>query len=427
MSESKPQNNFGPFLTMVFLFFIVGFLTTANSQFLGPLKNAFLKNSGSFQNTMATMITFSWFLAYPVFGGVGSWLVRNSGYKGTLIRGLWVMTGGVILTDASAWTTLLWPSAMITLPGEAMVHFGFLIFLLGSFVIGGSVTILQVVINPYLVAIDVKGTQPVQRLAIGGTLNSLGTTLAPYFVTGIVFGGLALNKITVDQIIIPFIVLAAVLVIVMIIVHRLRLPNLDKTVNKDGERLERSIWSFRHLALGVVAISFYVGSEVCVGSNINLYVLDDFSGSTTTAMLMATLYWGGLMVGRLIGSSLRKITPRTQLAVTTTAASILVLTAMLTNQPWALVAVGLFHSIMWGCIYTLSVAHLGKYTVKASGVFMIGVVGGAVLPLLQGMFADALGNWRWSWSLVLCGELVMLAYALVGCHIRNNDIIDKDN
>ena len=133
------------------------------------------------------------------------------------------------------------------------------------------------------------------------------------------------------------------------------------------------------------------------------------------------------MVGRLIGSSLRKITPRTQLAVTTTAASILVLTAMLTNQPWALVAVGLFHSIMWGCISTLSVAHLGKYTVKASGVFMIGVVGGAVLPLLQGMFADALGNWRWSWSLVLCGELVMLAYALVGCHIRNNDIIDKDN
>lgn len=328
MSESKPQNNFGPFLTMVFLFFIVGFLTTANSQFLGPLKNAFLKNSGSFQNTMATMITFSWFLAYPVFGGVGSWLVRNSGYKGTLIRGLWVMTGGVILTDASAWTTLLWPSAMITLPGETMVHFGFLIFLLGSFVIGGSVTILQVVINPYLVAIDVKGTQPVQRLAIGGTLNSLGTTLAPYFVTGIVFGGLALNKITVDQIIIPFIALAAVLVIVMIIVQRLRLPNLDKTVNKDGERLERSIWSFRHLALGVVAISFYVGSEVCVGSNINLYVLDDFSGSTTTAMLMATLYWGGLMVGRLIGSSLRKITPRTQLAVTTTAASILVLTAI---------------------------------------------------------------------------------------------------
>ena len=107
MSESKPQNNFGPFLIMVFLFFIVGFLTTANSQFLGPLKNAFLKNSGSFQNTMATMITFSWFLAYPVFGGLGSWLVRNSGYKGTLIRGLWVMTGGVILTDASAWTTLL--------------------------------------------------------------------------------------------------------------------------------------------------------------------------------------------------------------------------------------------------------------------------------------------------------------------------------
>ena len=426
-AQTKQQNNIGPFLTMVFLFFIVGFLTTANTQFQGPLKNAFLKEAGSFQNTMATMITFSWFLAYPVFGGVGSWFIRNFGYKGTLIRGLWMMIGGVILMDASAWTCQVWPTAMLGLPGGAWIHFGFLVFLLGSFVIGGSVTILQVVINPYLVAIDVKGTQPVQRLAIGGTLNSLGTTLAPYFVSGIVFGGLAMGDVTVNQIIIPFIALAVVLAIVMLIVHRLCLPNLDNTVNKEGEHLERSIWSFRHLVLGVVTISFYVGCEVCVGGNINLYVLDDFGGSGTTAMLMATLYWGGLMVGRLIGSSLRKITPRIQLLVTTSGASMLIIVAMVTNEPWVLVAVGLFHSIMWGCIYTLSVAHLGKYTVMASGVFMIGVIGGAVMPLLQGILADALGNWRWTWSIVLCGELVMFSYAFAGCIIRKKDIVDKEN
>ncbi len=423
-TDTKQQNNIGPFLTMVFLFFIVGFLTTANTQFQGPLKEAFLSEAGSFQNTMATMITFSWFLAYPIFGGVGSSFVRSSGYKGTLVRGLWLMIAGIILMDASAWVTQLWPSAMLQLTDAATVHIGFFVFLLGSFVIGGSVTVLQVVINPYLVACHVNGTQPVQRLAIGGTLNSFGTTLAPYFVSGIVFGGLAMSDVHVDQLIVPFIALAVVLGVVMAVVLRLRLPNLENTVAEKDEKLERGIWSFRHLALGVLAISFYVGCEVCIGGNINLYVLGDFAGDAGTATLMATIYWAGLMVGRLMGSCFSKITPRTQLTFTTSVASVLVVVAMLTNEPWVLVAVGLFHSIMWGCIYTLAVSRLGKYTVMASGVFMIGVIGGAILPLLQGVLADVLGGWRWTWGLVLVGELMMLSYALAGSRIRTKDIVD---
>lgn len=133
---------------------------------------------------------------------------------------------------------------------------------------------------------------------------------------------------------------------------------------------------------------------------------------------MATLYWGSMLVGRLVGSSLSKISPRVQLTVTTVAAGGLVLLAILFNNLWLLAVVGLFHSIMWGAIFTLSVTHLGKYTSIASGVFMIGVVGGAILPLLQGVLADILGSWRWSWFIVLFGEMFMLYYALIGSRVR---------
>ena len=393
-------NYIGPFLTMVFLFLIVGFLTTANGQFQGPLKAAFLSDAGNMKNTLATLITFSWFLAYPVCGSLGSKWIACYGYKGTLIRGLVVMIVGLLLFFLSAYFS------------------AFFVFLIGSFVTGASATILQVVINPYLSACSVKGTQAVQRLAIGGTANSVGTTVAPYFVSGIVFGGLALEDVQVSQLMTPFLMLMFLVLLIIIVLLRLSLPDIEGTHNDAGEKLEKSVWSFRHLKYGVVAIFFYVGCEVCIGMNINLYVTEDQGLDVSTVTLMATLYWGGLLVGRLLGSTINSIHPRVQLTFTTVMASLLVVLAMIINNPWILVAVGLFHSIMWGAIFTLAVAQLGKYTSAASGVFMIGVVGGALLPLIQGVLADWIGDWRWSWSIVLFGELVMLFYAQIGSRIR---------
>ena len=417
-TPNKTETNYlGPFMTMVFLFLIVGFLTTANGQFQGPLKAAFLSDAGNLKNTLATLITFSWFLAYPACGGLGSKWIDHHGYKGTLIRGLVVMTAGLLLFFLSSWFTVQYPDAALHI-GDRRIPGGFFIFLLGSFVVGASATILQVVINPYLSACSVKGTQAVQRLAIGGTANSVGTTIAPYFVSGIVFGGLALEDVQIRQLMVPFLMLVAVVLLIVFVLLRLSLPDIEGTHNEAGEKLEKSVWSFSHLTYGVVAIFFYVGCEVCIGTNINLYVMEDLGIEVSTVTLMATLYWGGLLVGRLLGSTLSKIHPRVQLTFTTVMASLLVILAMIINNPWVLVAVGLFHSIMWGCIFTLSVAQLGKYTSVASGVFMIGVVGGALLPLFQGVLADWMGDWRWSWSIVLFGELVMLLYAQIGSRVR---------
>jgi FHS family L-fucose permease-like MFS transporter len=415
--QDKQVNYVGPFITLVFLFFIVGFLTTANAQFQGPLKAAFLEGVGDLKNTFATLITFSWFLAYPIAGVLGAKWPNKYGYKGTLIRSLFIMILGLGFFWLSSWFTVQYPESNVHF-GSKIVPFGFFIFLLGSFVVGASATILQVVINPYLTACYVKGTQPVQRLAIGGSANSVGTTIAPFFVTGIVFGGLAMEDIQVSQLMIPFFALMLVVLLIVGVLSRLSMPDIQEIKAEAGEKLEKSVWSFSHLKLGVIAIFFYVGVEVCIGANINLYAIEQ--GMLNPALL-ATLYWGGMLVGRLVGSSLSTVPPRVQLVVTTVAATVLTLLAIGLNNPWLLTAVGLFHSIMWGAIFTLSIARLGKYTSIASGVFMIGVVGGAILPLLQGMFADAMSSWRWSWVIVIFGELFMLYYALVGSRVRQSD------
>ena len=412
VQEVQGPSYLAPFLSMVFLFLVIGFLTTVNAQLQGPLQSAFLDRVGSLRNTLATLVTFSWFLAYPVCGGLGSRWIDRYGYKGTLLRGLGVMVAGLTLYFLSSVYTVAYPQSALAVSGVSIPP-GFFIFLLGSFVLGGAVTVLQVVINPYLMACHVNGTQPIQRLAIGGSANSVGTTIAPYFVSGIVFGGVALEQVQVSQLRLPFLTIALLILLVAAVLYRLSLPDLAGTRAADAP-LERSVWSFRHLTLGVVAIFFYVGCEVCVGANINLYALGDLGLSTSTVTLMATLYWGLMLVGRLCGSSLRSVSPRAQLTFTTLMALLMLVLAVAFNQPWLLVAVGLFHSIMWGAIFTLATTSLGRYTSAASGVFMTGVVGGAILPLLQGAVADSLGAWRWSWLIVLFGELVMLSYALVG-------------
>ena len=436
MKQQQNQINYlAPFITLVVLFFFVGFLTTANGQFQGPLKSAFLSGAGDLKNTFATFISFSWFLAYPIMGGTGSRWATKYGYKGTLIRALLVMVGGLGIFWLSSFYTVKFPGSNVSIASAVIPH-GYFIFLLGSFVVGAAATILQVVINHYLTACNVKGTQAVQRLNIGGASNSVGTTVAPFFVTGIVFGGLAMEDVQVAQLQVPFLSIMAVIALVAIVMSRLSLPDIEGTKAEKGEKLEKSVWSFRHLTLGVVAVFFYVGVEVCVGANILLYALEleskgkifslfglnslTISGiNFSIPALMATLYWGGMLVGRLISGSLSKILPNSQLAFTAIVSAILVLLAIVLNSPWLLVAVGLFHSVMWGAIFTLSVNQLGKYTSVASGVFMVGVIGGSLLPLFQGMFADAMqGAWRWTWSIVVLGELYILYYALWGSTVK---------
>ena len=424
MTKTQTQNYTGPFITMVFLFFIIGFLTVVNQQFQSPLQHTLLEKAGALKNTLATMITFSWFLAYPLTGGIGAKWVSKFGYKGTLSRALLVMIAGLGVFEISVLLADYAPNAGIAIQGIE-VPFAYFIFLVGSYVVGSAVTIMQVVVNPYLIACNVKGTSDIQRQNIGGSANSIGTTIAPYFVAGIIFGNVASEDIHIGQLIWPFIGLMATIAIITFIIGKLSLPNIEGTTNEANEKLERSIWSFRHLALGVIALFFYVGVEVSVGANVKMYA-DTLPLFKDSAAIMVTLYWGLMLVGRLVGASLNMISARTQLLVTTALATLLILLSMIIHNPWLLVIVGLFHSVMWSAIFTLAIAKLGKYTSKGSGALMIGVWGGGIMPLLQGVIADAMGgDWTWTWWLVLVGEIFMLYYALVGYKPREKDIIAK--
>ena len=215
IQEQKQVNYLPPFITLVILFFFIGFLTTANGQFQGPLKAAFLEGAGNLKNTFATLISFSWFLAYPLTGGIGTAWVNKYGYKRTLIQALLILIVGLGIFWASSKYTVTYPESSVEI-ASATVPVGYFIFLLGSFVVGTAATILQVVINPYLTACNVKGTQPIQRLNIGGSSNSVGTTVAPFFVTGIVFGGLAMEDVQVSQLHTPFLFLMGVIILVLL-------------------------------------------------------------------------------------------------------------------------------------------------------------------------------------------------------------------
>ena len=359
-----------PFILMLFLYFIVGLFTVINQQFQVPLKSALLPHDGNMTNALVTLLNFSWFLAYPFSEGFATRWVDRLGYRKTSVYSLLIFIAGLGFYEAAVLLHIYAPS-YITIMGNP-IFTGFFIFLSGSFVIGMAVTILQVVTGLYLDVNPVGKTTPLQRQMIGGTTNSIGMAIGPLVVSYIIFYGIPLHNVQSREFIWPVICLIAIICIFTLITARIKMPAINVATRPATRSFRKSIWSFPQLRLGVIGIFCYVGVEVAVGANINLYAVSLNTTFAAAATKMAALYW-------------------------------------------ILVFTGLCHSVMWPAIYTLALYKLGIYTAKASGALMIGVVGGGILPLLQGILADALhGDWRWTWGLILAGEIYILYYGLSG-------------
>ena len=409
----------GPFLLLTFIYFIVGFLTTVNGQCQGPLKIAFLSEATTMRNSLTTLISFAFFLGYLLNSSRTGRMLNLIGYKRTLIRSLIVMVEGLVFYTASAFCAEYVGGAGIVFNGD-FVPFGYFVFLMGSFLMGTAAAMLQVVINPYIAAYPLPGTSAVQRMNFTCAVNSFGTTIAPLFVTGIMFAGVPLDSVEASQLTLPFILMTLCIVVTTMTTRRLALPDIegtrsatdDNTSASAGEKA-KSVWSFRNLKYGVITIFFYVGTEVSIGNNINLHAMElAASGAALSPALLATIYWGGFLVGRMVSASMKNVKPRPMLI--TLGAIALMTAAMLTENLWLLAAVGIFHSVMWSCVFTLAVDGLGEYTSRASGVFMMGVFGGAVFPVLQGMMADWIGSWQFTWTIALVCEFVLLWYGFRG-------------
>lgn len=428
---TEEKNYIGPFIFMVILMALIGFITGINQQFQEPLKNTFLAEAGSAKNTLSTLLIFAFFSAYFVMGPVVARFLNRVGYKRTLLRGILLVAVAMLVFELS----VLVYKYVIGTPFEWINHlsiFGsviplsFFIFIIGSFISGTGLTYLQASVNPYIVVCTVPNTTGVTRQNIAGVGNSLMNVLAPLFVAYVIFGGQRVQTLSVDAMILPFLLLFVVLILLLGGVSRVELPHLEGTTAEDTQNLTRTVLRYRHLVLGAIALGVYVGCEVCIGANIVTAWGDGFRAANpdaTDIMLKeqyavaarwSAIYWGGMLLGRFLSSFLSRVSAQAQLAVATAIAAMLVLLSMVVGDLRILVFVGLFHAVMWGAIFSLALEGLGKYTAAGSGILLMGLLGGAILPLLQGIWADSANSWQYSWILVLAGELYMLYYALWG-------------
>lgn len=405
---------------MVLLFGMISFVTNLAAPMGVVVKGQF--HASNFEGMLGN---FANFIAYLFMGIPAGMMLKKIGYKNTALVAIVVGFVGVLVQYLSG------------------VFGSFGVYLAGAFISGFSMCMLNTVVNPMLNTLGGGGKKGNQLIQIGGSFNSLMATLVPVLV------GILVGEVTKDTAITnvnPVLYIAmGIFAIVGIVLSFVQIP--EPHVNKTNVKYERSPWAFRHFVLGTIAIFVYVGIEVGIPGTMNLFLTDakGFGGSAAEAGLVTGTYWFLMLIGRLCGASLgAKVSSKTMLTVASFIGIVLVLAGMfmptttLVNMPvfksdlsfgmaevpinaMLFVLVGLCTSIMWGGIFNLAVEGLGKYTEAGSGIFMVMVCGGGVLPLIQNYIADVAGFMTSYWVIIIA-LAYLLYYALIGSKNVNKDI-----
>lgn len=409
-AEGKVDYRFA-FSLVTTLFFMFGFITCLNDILIPHLKALF-----TLDYTRAALVQFCFFTAYFIVSLPSSKIVARLGYQRAAVVGLVVTAAGCLI---------FYPAAEFR---------SYTIFLVGLFVLASGITLIQVAVNPYISILGPK-KHASSRLNLAQAFNSLGTTLAPLFGAAFILSE-ALKTVSDDPasraaqaaaVQGPYVGLALALVVLAVVLGIAKLPQItgsqaDQSASSAADL--PSAWHYRHLVLGAVGIFCYVGAEVAIGSYlVNFLGLSDvLSMPTATAGRYVSYYWGGAMIGRFIASViLRKMKPGKVLSFNALAAAALVLIAMLTQgnvAMLAILAVGFFNSIMFPTIFTLAIDGLGKNTAQGSGILCTAIVGGAVIPLFQGMLADHMGLHHSFWLPIAC--YIFISYYGVSGHNEPN-------
>ena len=413
MTMRRGAAAYAPALTVLAsLFFMWGFITVINNTLLPHLRSVFDLNY-----TQTTLIESVWFIAYFFASIPSAKLIERIGYQKSLVIGLLVMALGAAGMTLAASI----PSYGVTL---AML-----------FVIASGITLLQVAANPYVAVIGPAETAS-SRLNLVQAMNSAGTMLAPLFGAYLILGrskggtseaGTVLTQAErladAQSVILPYALVAIVLVLLAAVIARFPFPAMGGAttrVSRD-ERRKHSLWRHRNLVFGIPAIFIYLIAEIGVANLfVNFVSQPDIADLThEQAGKYLTLLWGGMMVGRFVGSALMQRVPaETVLAGFSIGAFVVMLVAVFTTGPaamWALILVGLFHSIMFPTIFTLGIRGLGPLTEEGSGLLIMAIAGGA-LVVVQGKLADLYGL-QASFLLTAACELYVLFYALWGARV----------
>ena len=425
----KKQNYFIPIIVMILLFGMISFVTNLASPMGDILKNQF-----NIPNWQGTLGVFANFIAYAVMGIPSGSLLQKKGYKKTALIAVIVGFVGV---------------GIQTLSG---VFGSFAVYLLGAFVAGFSMCLLNTVVNPMLNRLGGGGNKGNQLIQIGGSFNSLCGT-AVIIITGLLIPSIVDAKIS-DVFPLMYTALG-IFAFAFIVILLTKIPeNEQQKVDAVKTEKGKGPMAFRHFVLGAIAIFIYVGVEVGIPNVLNkwlqnpeLNVLGSGVNAEAVAGSVAATYWFLMLIGRLVGGIIgSKVSAKAMLTFVSSVGIILTLLAMfgpstmvkfpafngakgfgLENIPLNaafLVCIGLCTSVMWGGIFNLAVEGLGKYTEKASGIFMALVCGGGILPLLQNAIVDGLGGTGYlqSYWVIVVGLVFLLFYALWGSKNVNKDI-----
>jgi MFS transporter, FHS family, L-fucose permease len=371
------------------LFFFWGFVTVLNDILVPHLKNIF-----DLSYTKVMLIQFAFFSAYFIFSIPAAKIIDAIGYKRTMVTGLVTMGFGAFL---------FYPAASVP---------SYPLFLGALMVLAAGITLLQVAANPY-VAVLGKPQTASSRLNLTQAFNSFGTFIGPYIGGRLILNANAQSQAQMSQLSaqdlqayrvheaatvqIPYLFIGAALIIFAVVIGLFKLPAMPGAERHGDTGPKVSLWKYRHLILGAIGIFVYVGAEVSIGSFLINYFTQPNIGNLTevAASKYVSYYWGGAMVGRFIGSAiLQKVRTGTLLGISAIAAALLVCTSMLTfgqAAMWAIILVGFFNSTMFPSIFTLGIAKLGPLTGDGSGMMIMAIVGGAILPVAQGALADHLG------------------------------------
>lgn len=402
-------------IAMMFLYAMIAFVTNLAAPVGKIWEQSFEGNHAQVMGMLGNMMNF---LAYLIMGIPAGLMLSKIGYKKTALIAVAVGLLGVLVQ---------W------LSGETA---SFVVYLIGAFIAGFSVCMLNTVVNPLLTLMGGGGKKGNQLNLIGGTINSLSASLTPMLV-GALVGASVAGKTIADVNTVLYIAMAVFAVVFIILYFT---PIAEPEGAGQEVTYERTPWAFRHFVLGAVAIFLYVGIEVGIPATLISYLKGSLGFGV--AGFIAGLYWLLMLVGRFIGSAIGgKVSSKAMVATVSAAAIVLIIAAMIlgdtitipflgdwtfaiVNIPIAallLVLCGLCTSIMWGCIFNLAVEGLGKYTAKASGIFMMMVVGGGIVPLIQSAVAGQFGEMI-SYIVPLVGVIYILYYALLGSKNVNKDI-----
>jgi MFS transporter, FHS family, L-fucose permease len=400
-----------PLAIVTTLFFMWGFLTSLNDILVPHLKSIFDLNYAQ-----AMLIQFAFFSAYFLFSLPWAKFVNSIGYQKTMVVGLLTMAVG----------------AFLFLPAASAASYG--LFLTALLILAGGITGLQVAANPYVGLLGKPETAS-SRLDLTQAFNSLGTTIGPKIGGLLILSAapLAVAQLTqlapqalkayrvqeADTVRLPYAVIGVALVLLAILIGTSKLPEIHTARSRSGEKVNDSVWKHPNLLFGAIGIFAYVGAEVSIGSFlVNYFGLPQIASlSAKAAAGYVSFYWGGAMIGRFLGAPLlQRFRPGYLLALCSIIAGVLVTTSMLLGghpAMWTILAVGLFNSIMFPTIFTLGVAELGPLTGNGSGILNMAIVGGAILPVLQGVIADHIGLQHAFFVPLIC-YLYILFYGLSG-------------